>query len=146
MVGTAEPDMPTYEFGCEHCEIIFEHIYQSIPKKIPKTKKCPECGKSSEKLISAGVVHMKGMPYRMGKTEVNTFYNEAIRDSRERLDVDNVISPYKRYKPNLDVLTKNGTLRKLTPTELQQRKQKDTKIAEHMTGLATKLIKKKKKV
>ena len=138
--------MPTYEFGCDHCEIIFEHIYQSIPKKIPKTKKCPECGKSSEKLMSAGVIHMKGMPYRIGKTEVNTFYNEAIRDSRDRLEVNNTPSPYKRYKPNLDVLTKDGTLRKMTQSEIREQKQQEQKVGEHMTNIATKLIKKKKKV
>jgi len=138
--------MPTYEFSCHKCELIFEHIYQTIPKKIPKSKKCPECGKLAEKMISSGVFHMKGMPYRLGKTEVNTFYNEAIRDSRDRLDVDNAPNPYKRYKPNLDVLTKNGTLRKMTQSEIREQKQREQKVADHMNNISTKLIKKKKKV
>ena len=136
--------MPTYEFSCHKCELIFEHIYQTIPKKIPKSKKCPACGKLAEKMISSGVFHMKGMPYRLGKTEVNTFYNEAIRDSKERLDVNQAHNPYKRYVPNYNVLTKNGTLRKMSDSEIRQKQALTTKVGENINNIKTQLIKKKK--
>ena len=144
MVGTAEPDMPTYEFSCHKCELIFEHIYQTIPKKIPKSKKCPECGKLAEKMISSGVFHMKGMPYRLGKTEVNTFYNEALRDSQERLKIENTSNPYKRYKPNINKMVSEGTARLRTPSESDASIEQAKKIGNNINNIKTQLIKKKK--
>ena len=138
--------MPTYEFSCHKCELIFEHIYQTIPKKLPKSKKCPECGKLAEKMISSGVFHMKGMPYRLGKTEVTAFYNEAIRDSKERLSVDNTPSPYRRYVPNYDSLTKNGTMRKMSDSEIRQKQSLTTKVGENINNIKDKLVKNKKNV
>lgn len=145
MEESAEPDMPTYEFGCEHCGEVFDHIYQSVPKKMPKTRKCVSCGKKAPRLISAGNFHMKGIQYRVGKTEVNTFYNEAIRDSRERLDVDKAHSPYKRYKPNVDSLVKTGEARRLSESEIKQRSAQTKKIGENIVNIGTKLAKNKKK-
>ena len=113
--------MPTYEFSCHKCELIFEHIYQTVPKNIPKKRKCPKCGKMSEKLLSAGNFHMRGKPHRLGKTEVNNFYNEAIRDSQDRLKLENTPRPYKRYNPNMNVLKDMG-LRKLSDKDLDRRK------------------------
>lgn len=144
MEESAEPDMPTYEFGCENCGEVFDHIYQSVPKKMPKTKKCISCGKKANRLISAGNFHMKGKPYRLGKKEVNTFYNEAIQDSKDRLKVGNAYNPYKRYKPNLDVLTKTGGLRKLSDREIQQRTESTRKLGENINNIKTQLAKKKK--
>ncbi len=43
--------MPTYEYECEKCGITFER-FQSI--KAEPIKKCPECGASVRRLISAG--------------------------------------------------------------------------------------------
>lgn len=120
--------MPTYEFSCHKCELIFEHIYPSIPKKIPQSKKCPECGKQAEKMISAGVFHMKGKAYRLGKTEVNTFYNEAIKDSRHYLQ--NMPSPYRRYQASADHLMQTGQIRKLSDSEIKSRASKEKKVAE----------------
>ena len=137
--------MPTYEFACDKCELIFEHIYIELPKRIPKSKKCPECGKKAEKIMSAGVFHMKGRPYRLGKTEVNVFYNEAIRDSKHRLNVDTAYSPYKRYKPNYDVLVKEGKLRKMSQKEIDSRKAQTDKVKENIINTTEKLLKKKKK-
>lgn len=136
--------MPTYEFSCHKCELIFEHIYQTIPKKIPKSKKCPECGKLAEKMISSGVFHMKGMPYRLGKTEVNTFYNEALRDSQERLKIENTSNPYKRYKPNINKMVSEGTARLRTPSESDASIEQAKKIGNNINNIKTQLIKKKK--
>ena len=138
--------MPTYEFSCHKCELIFEHIYQSVPKNIPKKKKCPECGKLAEKLISAGVFHMKGMPYRIGKKEVHTFYNEAIQDSRDRLQVENTYKPYKTYLPNIKKMVSEGNARKMTSSELDKKVQDSKKIGENINNIKTQLIKKRKNV
>jgi putative FmdB family regulatory protein len=120
--------MPTYEFSCHKCELIFEHIYPSVPKKIPQKRKCPECGKLAEKMISAGVFHMKGKDYKMGKTEVMAFYNEAIKDSRNYLQ--NMPSPYRRYQANAEHLMKTGQIRKLSDSEIKARSSKEKKVAE----------------
>jgi len=145
MVGIAEPDMPTYEFGCNNCGLSFDHIYESVPKKMPKTKKCPKCGNKAAREISAGHFHMKGRAYRIGKTEVNTFYNEAIRDSRERLDVDKAYNPYKRYKPNVDALVKRGEARIMPESEIRQKAAQTKKIGESIINIGNKLTKNKKK-
>jgi putative FmdB family regulatory protein len=145
MVGTAELDMPTYEFSCHKCELIFEHIYQSVPKNIPKKKKCPECGKLAEKMISAGVFHMKGMPYRLGKTEVTAFYNEAIRDSKERLNVDTTPSPYRRYVPTQNAV-KSGMMRVMSESEISRKQSLTHKVGDNINNIKDKLVKKKKNV
>jgi putative FmdB family regulatory protein len=138
--------MPTYEFGCNSCGEVFDHIYQSVPKKMPKTKKCIACGKKASRLISApSAIKVSGKIAKIGKSNVTQFYNEAIQDSKGRLDVDKTQSPYTRYKPNLDVLTKDGTLRKMTDSELRQKQSTTTKLGEGINGLKSKLEKKKKK-
>jgi putative FmdB family regulatory protein len=138
--------MPTYEFGCNSCGEVFDHIYQSVPKKMPKTKKCISCGKKASRLISAPLgIKVSGKAAKIGKSNITQFYNEALQDSKERLDVDKTQSPYKRYKPNLDVLTKDGTLRKMTDSELRQKQSTTTKLGEGINGLKSKLEKKKKK-
>jgi putative FmdB family regulatory protein len=138
--------MPTYEFGCNSCGEVFDHIYQSVPKKMPKTKKCISCGKKASRLISApSAIKVSGRVTKIGKSNITQFYNEALQDSKERLDVDKTQSPYKRYKPNLDVLTKDGTLRKMTDSELRQKQSTTTKLGEGINGLKSKLEKKKKK-
>jgi len=144
MVGIAEPDMPTYEFGCDKCKLVFEHLYMNIPKKLPKRKKCPECGKQADRVLSATTFKVSGRVAKIGKSNVHSFYNEAIQDTRDRLKVTNTPSPYKRYKPNMDVLTKNGTLRKLSDSELRSREQTIQKVGNNMNNIKQQLQKKAK--
>lgn len=146
MVASAGPDMPTYEFACEKCELVFDHIYESVPKKIPKRRKCPSCGKQAPKVISIPTFKVAGKAARLGKTNVTGFYNEAINDSRERLKVENTPSPYKRYRPDYDTLVKQGTLRKMSASEVKSREDKDRRVGESINNLKDKLIKKKKNV
>lgn len=141
--GTAEPDMPTYEFGCNNCGEVFDHIYQSVPKKMPKTRKCVTCGKKASRLISLPSVKIAGKVAKIGKSNVTQFYNEAIQDSRERLKVENAPSPYKRYVPDLKKLTDDGTLRKLSDTELRQRANTDARVGEKINNTKQKITKKK---
>jgi putative FmdB family regulatory protein len=49
--------MPLYEYQCKKCKHTFEKI-QSFSD--PPIKKCPECGGSVEKLLSAPAVQFKG--------------------------------------------------------------------------------------
>jgi len=138
--------MPTYEFDCKRCKLIFEQLYMDIPKKLPKKKKCPECGKLSDRILSVGTFKISGRTAKIGKSNVLGFYNDAVNDSRERLKVENTPSPYKRYVPNYDVLTKDGTLRKMSSSEIASRQSNVQKIGENINNIKTKLIKKKKNV
>jgi putative FmdB family regulatory protein len=146
MVGIAEPDMPTYEFGCNNCGEHFDHIYQSVPKKMPKTRKCITCGKKASRLISSPTaIKVSGRVSKIGKSNVTQFYNEAIQDSKDRLDVDKAQSPYQRYVPNLDVLTKTGQLKKMSHSEIKQQESKTRKVGEIINNTKSKLSKNKKK-
>jgi putative FmdB family regulatory protein len=49
--------MPLYEYQCKKCKHTFEKI-QSFSD--PPIKKCPQCGGSVEKLLSAPAVQFKG--------------------------------------------------------------------------------------
>ena len=49
--------MPLYEYQCKKCKHRFEKIQSFSDAPI---KKCPECGSSVEKLLSAPAVHFKG--------------------------------------------------------------------------------------
>jgi putative FmdB family regulatory protein len=146
MVGIAEPDMPTYEFGCDKCKLVFEHLYMNIPKKLPKRKKCPECGKQADRVLSATTFKVSGRVAKIGKSNVHSFYNEAIQDTRDRLKVNNTPSPYKRYVPNYDVLTKDGTLRKMSQSEVQNKHNSTRKVGDNINNIKDKLVKKKKNV
>jgi putative FmdB family regulatory protein len=145
MVGSAEPDMPTYEFGCNNCGEVFDHIYQSVPKKMPKTRKCVTCGKKASRLFSVAAIKVSGKVAKIGKSNVMNFYNEAIQDSKDRLDVDQATSPYVKYKPNVGELTKKGVLRKMSDSEVRKQKASEQKFADSVNNLKTKLANKKKK-
>ena len=49
--------MPLYEYQCKKCGHRFEKIQKFSDKKI---KKCPECGRPVEQVISAPAVQFKG--------------------------------------------------------------------------------------
>ncbi len=49
--------MPLYEYQCKKCKHRFEKIQQFSDGPI---KKCPECGGTVEKLLSASSVRFKG--------------------------------------------------------------------------------------
>jgi putative FmdB family regulatory protein len=132
--------MPTYEFSCDKCEIIFEHLYMTAPKKTPKSRKCPQCGKLSEKILSAGMFHMRGKQYRLQKSDVTGFYNEAIKDSKNYLA--NMKSPYKRYQANADWLVETGQIRKVSESEAKSRSAKENKAIENINQIKSRSKKK----
>ena len=79
--------MPLYEYaaiagGCRQCKRGFE-IMQKLSE--PKLKKCPECGKPVERLLSAVGVHTK---FSMSKSKLNdlgmTKYVKTSDGSYER--------------------------------------------------------------
>lgn len=49
--------MPLYEYQCKKCKHRFERIQKFSD---PEVKKCPECGGSVERLLSAPAVQFKG--------------------------------------------------------------------------------------
>lgn len=134
--------MPIYEFSCHKCELIFDRLYKEVPKKLPKKTKCPECGKMADREFCVGTFHVKGQPYRLSKSDVMNFYNGAIEDSKENLKLENTKSPYRRYVPNFDALTKDGTLRQLSDKEIKDRHQTTRKIGEKITEIKTRSKKK----
>ena len=44
--------MPTYEYECTHCGLVFEEFK---PMSAPKRKRCPECRSKVNRLISGGI-------------------------------------------------------------------------------------------
>jgi putative FmdB family regulatory protein len=142
MAGIAELDMPIYEFSCHKCELVFDKLYREIPKKIPKKAKCPECGKLADKEFCVGTFKVKGKPYRLSKSDVMNFYNGAIEDSKEGLKLENTKSPYRRYVPDFNTLTKNGTLRQLSDKELKETEHTTRKIGEKINEIKTRSKKK----
>lgn len=69
--------MPTYEFGCEACQVEWEEICQSWRDPYPP---CPECQGPSKKLISLcapGKVELTGFDLK------ESIKQEAARDVRE---------------------------------------------------------------
>ena len=79
--------MPLYEYaalsgGCRKCRKGFE-IMQKLAE--PKLKKCPECGKPIERVVSAVGVHTK---FAMSKSKLNdlgmTKYVKTSDGSYER--------------------------------------------------------------
>ena len=49
--------MPLYEYKCNKCGAAFE-IIQKLAE--PPVKKCPQCGGSVKKIISASAIQFKG--------------------------------------------------------------------------------------
>jgi putative FmdB family regulatory protein len=54
--------MPTYEFACENCEIIFEELLLSTEEisKYSASHPCKECGKIANRIPSAASFVFKG--------------------------------------------------------------------------------------
>jgi putative FmdB family regulatory protein len=133
--------MPTYEFGCNSCGEVFDHIYQSVPKKMPKTKKCITCGKKASRLISApSAIKVSGKIAKIGKSNVTQFYNEAIQDSKSYLA--NMKSPYKRYQANADWLVETGQIKKVSESEAKSRSVKENKAIENINQIKSRSKKK----
>ena len=70
--------MPTYEYECEKCEIIFERFQNMTAEPI---KECPECGGPVRRLISAGAgVIFKGSGFHATDYRSESYKQEAKKE------------------------------------------------------------------
>ena len=56
--------MPIYEFHCEKCDCVFEHLQLASDKSTPQCPSC--CDTKVTKLISAGSFRPNGIPAGSG--------------------------------------------------------------------------------
>lgn len=125
--------MPLYQFYCEKCDDIFDELIHLNGKKPPTRRKCSECGKSAKRyyLVDTGVkikgiteqslrrqreFHEKGL----NKEQANTFLNDAITHSKERMK-----EGYKHYSkvvPDVNYHVKNGSARILSDDKARDRR------------------------
>jgi len=49
--------VPTYDFRCEDCKVVFEEFFKTIKKADRERSKirCPDCGGLTKRLISGGI-------------------------------------------------------------------------------------------
>jgi len=69
--------MPVYEYSCDSCEIIFEHLFLNLKeaREFADHRACPECGHIAERVPSAASFSFKGVaegdPTRSGNSGVH---------------------------------------------------------------------------
>ena len=129
-----------YEFVCDDCENIFEKRYFEIPKRIPKTWKCNECGERCPRFITPPSFAIRGynpLKKKVGQEDVDNVLRDAIEASKE--DLANPVSPYARYHFTPDTAKARGA-RPLTPDETA----KKMELARKQTIQAKELADKKK--
>ena len=80
--------MPTYDYECDDCGITFEE-FQSIKAEL--IKKCPECGGSVRRLISAGAgVIFKGSGFYATDYRSENYKREAKKEKEKEKGKDKV--------------------------------------------------------
>jgi putative FmdB family regulatory protein len=56
--------MPIYEFKCDKCDRLVEHLLTSKEAKITTVLECGKCGGAMKKIISAPNHTIKGFSYK----------------------------------------------------------------------------------
>ena len=70
--------LPTYEYECEDCEVVFEK-FQSMTD--PRLQECPECGGRVKRLIGTGAgVLFKGSGFYQTDYRSDSYKSAAKRD------------------------------------------------------------------
>jgi len=140
--------MPTYEYLCEECSILWEK--EARIGKAPKTTKCKECGKRAERYLSeitfsfkddgtgchtnpgARDFHTIKNRYRKfnekgyDKTAAHTFYRRSIRETAERITDDS--SRYKCVNIDVTKMVKDGHAKVVSETERRKKEEKADQI------------------
>ncbi len=127
--------MPLYQFYCEKCDNVFDELIHLNGKKPPTRRKCPECLKSAKRFYLVDTaVKIKGITEQslrrqrefhekgMNKTQADTFLNDSIKHSKERMK-----DGYKHYSkvvPDVNYHVKNGTARRLSEDKAKDRYKK----------------------
>ena len=143
--------MPTYEYLCEECSILWEK--EARIGKAPKTTKCKECGKRAERYLSeitfsfkddgtgchtnpgARDFHTIKNRYRKfnekgyDKTAAHTFYRRSIRETKERITDER--ARYKSVKIDVAKMAEDGHATKVTHKRQKEREELSKKITAH---------------
>lgn len=143
--------MPTYQYLCEGCEIIWEK--DADIGKAPKTTKCKECGKRVERYLSEITFSFKDDGVGCGtnpgakdfytirkryrtflekgydKTAANKFLNRSINETKDRISEDRLA--YKQVKIDVKQMAQDGHAKKLTQQQTDNKKRNLEKMAAH---------------
>jgi len=127
--------MPLYQFYCEKCDNVFDELIHLNGKKPPTRRKCPECLKSAKRFyLVETAVKIKGITEQslrrqrefaekgLNKTQADTFLNDAIKHSKERMT-----EGYKHYSkvvPDVNYHVKNGSAKRLNDDRARERYKK----------------------
>ena len=134
--------MAVFEYSCSACVIYWER--EARVGEAPKWTKCPECGDRGERYYgSAPNVQFRGKnlyDFHTNRTRLQKFakdgwdkdtadryYKEHIAESKNAMQ--NQGSVYTRYEPNVDKLTKEGSIRKLSQKEFSEKDKQAQQIA-----------------
>ncbi len=92
--------MPTYDYKCSHCGILFEEV-QSM--KDPMLIKCPKCGKDTlVRLIGGGGVIFKG----------SGFYQTDYKSNGEKKEAPPTAEKKTEAKPAAETTTTSAPAKK----------------------------------
>ncbi|MDP6524630.1 MAG: zinc ribbon domain-containing protein [Kiritimatiellia bacterium] len=78
--------MPTYEYECQSCEIVFERFQSMSAAPI---RKCPECGAKVKRLIGAGAgILFKGSGFYQTDYRSASYKTDANKDKQSKAAKD----------------------------------------------------------
>lgn len=129
--------MPYYLFRCECGE---EWEKKGSMQNPPKKSKCKSCGKWGKRVYEAPPVHFKGVGWPgealkrqkrfdtgMDKQEAISFYNTAIKDSKQRMKEGG--QAYTRYKMDKKYMLEKGRIKKLDRKKAEEKRKKIQSVA-----------------
>ena len=73
--------MPTYEYKCKNCELVFEEMHKIAERNIPIEKPCPQCGGEIQmNFCAVGFVD----PMRIGVTKRPEWFKDRLREIKKK--------------------------------------------------------------
>tara|TARA_R110000824_G_scaffold120991_9_gene276849 strand:- start:2022 stop:2474 length:453 start_codon:yes stop_codon:yes gene_type:complete len=125
--------MTYYDWICNECEVIWEedHPIGTAPKKT----RCEECGEmrgrnwgSVTTFAMKGDCHTNRVKARtkyekgMDKDTAEEFYDESIKSTNRA--INSGWKSYKKWEPNIENMRKAGRIRKRSPKEANEAKER----------------------
>lgn len=114
------------------------HDKETKLKDVPSTVKCPSCSSKCKKIIHEVEGWVKGNcftnrererkfhEYGMDKKRAETFYQESMQASKERMMTGGEV--YKKVAPDMNYMRASGKVKKLSDKESSEKKQNLEKI------------------
>lgn len=135
--------MPSYDWVCDECRIVFEKDYKV--DKLPKTgPRCPQCNCISYRDFGVAGIHFKGAGFHCNdyahekptnKTDGKRFYEDAIKRSGERAKEG--WQQYSKYTPNIPNLQKMGVCKgRKSEERIKETLKASKKMTEHTYKVA----------